>query len=70
MVFLPEPVEAQDFGRITDRFWRNLWNKLQIGIEKPKDVNMSLVGLANTRISTDHAQKSPRSLFCATFGEG
>ena len=29
---------------------------------KPEDVNMSLVGLANTRISTGYAHKSPRSL--------
>ena len=43
-------------------FWRNLWNIPQITIEKTKDVNMKLVGLANTRISTDYARKSPWSL--------
>ena len=29
--------------------------------EQRKDVNMQLVGLGNTRILTDYAQKSPRT---------
>jgi hypothetical protein len=37
--------------------------------KKTKDVNMQLVALANTRIPTDYAQKSPRSLV-STFGHG
>ena len=34
----------------------------QFNKRKPEDVNMSPVGLANTRISTGYAQKPPRSL--------
>jgi hypothetical protein len=33
-----------------------------IQLRKPKDVSLYPVGLANTRISTDYAQKSPGSL--------
>jgi hypothetical protein len=40
----------------------------QINNEKPKDVNMQLVGLANTGISTNYdAQKSQRSLLGVKF---
>ena len=31
---------------------------------KPEDVNMSPVGLANTRILTSNPQKYPRSVVC------
>jgi len=41
---------------------KDLENVLQINIEKPKDVNMLPVGLKNTRISTNYAQKSSRIL--------
>ena len=44
-------------------FERNLWNIPQFSKEEPKDVNMWLVGLGNTRMSTDYAQKSPQTLF-------
>jgi hypothetical protein len=38
---------------------RNLGNIPQIIVEKPKDVSMYPVGLANTSISTNYAQKYP-----------
>jgi hypothetical protein len=67
------PVEVQDFKRKrkkkkekkkrkkTPSYWRNLWNVPQISKENLKDHHMSPVGVGNTRISTDCAQKSPRN---------
>ena len=50
------------FRRITNHFRRNLWDLAKIDKEKPKDHNMSPVGLGNsTRILTVYAQKSPRT---------
>ena len=43
-------------------FSRNLENIPQISEEKLKDVNEWPVGLGNTAISTDYAQKSPQTL--------
>ena len=47
-------------------FWekiQSLWRKLeditQISKEKPKDVNIQLVGLGNTRVLTIYAQNIP-----------
>ena len=37
----------------------NLETFLHIDKDNPKDVNMEPIGLENTRISTDYAQKSP-----------
>ena len=37
----------------------------RINKEKPKDINMELVALGNTRILTDYAHKSPRTLSSA-----
>ena len=34
----------------------------QINKEKPKDCNMEVVGLGNTRILTDYAQNPPRTV--------
>ena len=53
--FEKQPVQVQDFKKITDHF-RGIYRILE-------DVNMWPVRLANIRISTDYAQKSPRSLF-------
>ena len=57
------PVEVQDCRKISDhsRGIYRIYPKFNEG--KPEMSNMSLVGLANTRISTDYAQKSPQSLF-------
>lgn len=38
------------------------WNIPQITKGKPKDHNMPPVGLGNTMISTDHANKTPWTL--------
>ena len=51
-------------------YWWNLENMPQINKEQPKDVNMYLVGLANTRILTDHVQKCPHTLLRATSHYG
>ena len=56
------PVEVQDCMKITGHF-RGIYKLYPNLIKgKPEDGNMSPVGLANTRTSTGHAQKSPRSL--------
>jgi hypothetical protein len=47
---------------ITNPFGGNLQNIHQSNKEKLKDVNMQLVDLGNTRILTDYAQKSSRTL--------
>ena len=52
-------LKVQDCRKITNRF-RGIYRicfKFNKG--KPEDVNMWPVGLANTRISTDYAQKFP-----------
>ena len=61
--FEKQPVEIQDCRKITDhsRGIYRIYPNLIKG--KPKDVNMSLVGLANTRISTDYAQNLPGHCF-------
>ena len=35
--FENEQVEAPECRKITDPFYRNLWNRLQINVGKPKD---------------------------------
>ena len=53
------PVKVQGFRKIANHFQRNLSDIAKTDKEKPKDHNMSLVGLGNTRILTDSAQESP-----------
>ena len=48
-------VDVQDFYQ---SFKRDLWNIPQINWENPKDYNVQLAGLDNTRILTDYAQNS------------
>ena len=43
----------------------NMENILQINKGKLEDVNMQLVEFENSRILTDHVQKSPRTMFCS-----
>ena len=52
-------------SRLQENYWsfkENLQNIPQIHRGKAEDVNVKPVGLANTRISTGYAQKSPRGL--------
>ena len=63
--FEKQPVEVQDCRKNSEHF-REIYSICPNLIKKkPKDVNMQLVGLANLRISTNYAQKSPRSLASA-----
>ena len=57
-----EPVEFRDFRRITNPFRVIDITFINPHKQKPKDVNMQRVGLGNTRISTDQAQKPPLRL--------
>ena len=55
-------VEVQTFGEIIDRI-KGIYRRYpKIRKKVQKDVNMSHVGLRNTRILTDCAQKSPQTL--------
>ena len=58
-----EPVEVQDGRKITNHF-RGIYRIYYPNLikEKPEDVKMEPVGLANTRISIGYAQNSSRSL--------
>ena len=60
--FENKPVEVQDCRKITDQFrgiYRIYPNLIK---ENQRMSTCNPVGLANTRISTGYAQKSPRSL--------
>ena len=60
--FENSPVEVQDFrGRKNPSFWGHLLNVPYISKENMKDHNIKPVGVGNTRILTDCAQKSPRN---------
>jgi len=50
-------VDIQDL-EFYQSFKRDLWNIPQINWEKPKDFNVQLAGLGNTRILTNYAQNS------------
>jgi hypothetical protein len=61
--FKERPVEAQHFRKITHHFSGICGIYLSLIKEKPKDVNMQLVGFGNTRISTNYRS------FLATWTE-
>ena len=55
------PVEVRDFRRNTGHV-REIYKRIYLNLIKQHLSTCKPVGLANTRISTNYAQKSPRTL--------
>ena len=55
-----EPVEAHDFRKTADRFWRICGIYLKFVKKNRKNTTCNRLDLETTRISTDYAQKRPR----------
>ena len=54
------PVEAHDFRKTADRFWRICGIYLKFVKKNRKNTTCNRLDLETTRISTDYAQKRPR----------
>ena len=54
------PLKFKTFKKLIDHF-REIYGIYLIHIKNTKDLNMQPIGLGNTRVLTDFAQKSPQN---------